>query len=169
MVAIDDGRYEAHITLADDRTIIPAVTITNEAILGPAVRLPYHPEAEPRYGKTPGTEILATVARAGNGSVRSDLVGLFDNPMSPGQLIDITPLLLTLILILFVSEIAVRRLQIGFNRRSAPAESTPAIKLTAPILTPEQSASESPPTIPPTAPGQDEGLHEALRQLRKRK
>ena len=169
MVAIDDGRYEAHITLADDRTVIPAVTINNEAILGPAVRLPYHPEAEPRYGKTPGTEILASIARAGNGSVRSDLVGLFDNPMSPGQLIDITPLLLTIILMLFVCEIATRRLQITFYRSKTPM--TPVVVSTpvAPIPIPAASVSEIPKMIPPTAPGQDDGLHEALRQLRKRK
>jgi hypothetical protein len=166
---VDLGRYEAVVTLADERVVVPATTIDGHALVGPAVCLPYSPEAEPRFGRPPGAEVLAGVARDGNGRVRHDLLDAFTNAPSPGTLVDISRLLLISALVLAVLEILVRRLRLAWRQRTpAPAAATAAARgSAAPVMPP-------PPVAPPAgdpsqAPPPDEGLHEALRQLRKRR
>lgn len=170
MQAVDNGRYEVVVALEDERSLVPAVTIDRHAIVGPAVRLPYSPEAEPRFGRQPGSEVMAAIARDSGGRVRRDLLDVFDNPPSPGTLVEVAPLLLITALILALGEILVRRLQLGW-RRSRPLASvesgstpaTTAVPLAEPV--PAGRAADGPSGAPPP----DEGLHEALRQLRKRR
>ena len=166
--AVDSGRYEAVVALEDDRTLVPATTIDQRAIVGPAVRLPYSPEAEPRFGRQPGAELLAMIARDSGGRVRSDVLDAFANPPSPGTLVEISLQLLVTALILGVTEILVRRLRLSWRPRTTPV-----------VPAPEQPATPpSPPDLvmvadhaidPGAAPAPDEGLHEALRQLKKRR
>ena len=170
MQAIDTGRYEVVVALEDERALVPAVTIDQHAIVGPAIRLPYSPEAEPRFGRQPGADVMAAIARDSGGQVRRDLLDVFDNPPSPGTLVEVAPMLLILALVLALGEILVRRLQVGFLR----ARSTPALVNEQPIgnaVTPplETVAAIGTPADPSAAPPPDEGLHEALRQLRKKR
>lgn len=170
MQAVDSGRYEVVVALEDERSLVPAVTIDRHAIVGPAVRLPYSPEAEPRFGRQPGGEVMAAIARDSGGRVRRDLLDVFDNPPSPGTLVEVAPLLLITALILALGEILVRRLQLGL-RRARPLASvesgSTSVNAPAPVAEPVMAgrAAEDPSGAPPP----DEGLHEALRQLRKRR
>jgi Mg-chelatase subunit ChlD len=166
--AVDRGRYEAVISLDDDAVVVPASTVDQHAILGPALRLPYSPEAEPRFGRKPGAELLASLARDTGGRVRNDLVDAFDNPPSPGTLVDVSLLLLTVALVLSMGEILVRRLQLGWRRRPhpiVPSATTTAATAPPPLPSTVATGTEA---VPGAAPPPDEGLHEALRQLRKR-
>jgi uncharacterized membrane protein len=162
--AVDVGRYEAVVALDDERTLVPSAIVDQQAIVGPAVRLPYSPEAEPRYGRRPGHEVLAAVARDSGGRVRSDLLDAFRNPPSPGTLIDLSVLLLITALVLAVGEILVRRLRLGSRPMPGLVPAPPA---SAPALARPPDAVVVP--EPAAAPTADEGLHEALRQLRKRR
>jgi len=170
MQPIEAGVWEAVVTLDDDRAMLPAIDLAGRAVMGPALCLPYAPEAEPRFGRTRGTEVLSGLARLGGGAVRSDLTKLYDLPASPGEVRPIAPLLIVLIILLLLGEIAVRRWQIGLphwpRRSTAPAigpsmprrGAAPAAATTPTAISPDNAA--------PSAPEQDRGLHEALRHLR---
>ncbi len=170
MQAIDHGRYEVVVALEDERSLVPAVTIAQHAIVGPAVRLPYSPEAEPRFGRQPGAEVMAAIARDSTGRVRRDLLDVFDNPPSPGTLVEVAPILLILALVLTLGEILVRRLQLGWIR-TRPLASVDGGSTSSAVTMPVVGVVNEgrAPVDPSGAPPPDEGLHEALRQLRKKR
>jgi hypothetical protein len=84
----------------------------------------------------------------------------------------IAPLILALIILLLISEIAVRRWQISLprwpHRIVTPVVTSPtssAAKNTTATTTAATANKTSEPTVP-DAPDKDRGLHEALRHLR---
>jgi predicted lipid-binding transport protein (Tim44 family) len=107
------------------------------------------------------------------GAVRSDLTQLYALPPSPGEVRPIAPLILALIILLLISEIAVRRWQISLprwpRRTATPAVTSPtssaAAKNSAATTTSATANKTSEPAVP-NAPDKDRGLHEALRHLR---
>ncbi len=137
------------------------------------MRLPYSPEAEPRFGRQPGAEVMAAIARDSGGAVRRDLLDVFDNPPSPGTLVEAAPLLLILALVLALGEILVRRLQLTLFRirtvRAAPASDQVSVTAPSPSPSAETPVVVAVPSDPSGVPPPDDGLHEALRQLRKRR
>ena len=169
---IENGVWEAVIRLDDQRTTLPAIDLAGRALLGPALCLPYAPEAEPRFGRTRGADVLSSLARLSGGAVRSDLTQLYALPPSPGEVRPIAPLILALIILLLISEIAVRRWHINlprWPRRSVtPVVTSPtssATKNSAATTTSATAKKTAEPTVP-DAPDKDRGLHEALRHLR---
>ena len=162
---VDAGRYEAIVRLVGDKTLLPAVVIGDRAVVGPALALPYGPEAEPRHGQRPGDAVLADLARDAGGKVRADLLGAFENPPSPGQLAEAALPLLIAALLLVLAEIAVRRLGLAFRRaplRKPESVGTSVAPSREPVTAHVDASS-------PDAPPPDQGLHEALRQLKRRR
>ncbi len=176
MVPVDDGVWEARHQLSDDHTVIPAVDIGGQAILGPALCLPYIPEAEPRHHQPSGVAVLEDLTRISGGIMRSDVVHLFNNPPSPGTHIDLAPWLVIAALLCILGEIAVRRMQLSWPSRTNRRSSVPGGSL-APATNAPVFAANTPSASPPVAPdtpaelpaNTSEGLHDALRQLRKRR
>ena len=178
MEAVDDGVYEARITLDDTRILLPTVGLAANgqtfAVHGPALQLPYTPEAEPRWGRPPGTQVLAELARDARGTVRADLDGLYDNPASAGQLASVAPLLVILALLVLLAEVAVRRMRLGWPsqlrlpqlRKLRPARKK---KSTEPDLDQIAASQQRTPAAPLGAPDRGKGVAEALREMRKRR
>lgn len=177
---IDTDAWEA-VASIDDHPLIPAAAVAigddSRAVVGPALRLPMSPEVEPRYGRVPGAEVLAAVARESGGTVRRDLAGLFDNPPSPGTGLDLAWLLAALAVVVVVAEIAVRRWGLdallprlhlrGRWRRARPVAAAPA-PMPADLLV---EAPKGPAPAPETKrpPSADGGLHDALAELKRRR
>ena len=187
LAAVDDGVFEATVTLSDARPLVPVVAVGPPGrelpIAGPAVQLPYSPEAEPRFGQPPGATALAAIARDSGGAVRADVSGVFDNPPRPGQLQPLAGLLAALALLFLVAEVAVRRMHLAMpslrrlrlprpRRRDEAAtagEATEGGQLLAseddPAADPGQPAA--PVAAPPTA--QTDGIGAALAELKRRR
>ncbi len=183
---VDTAAWEARVELAD-RAVVPAaaVAIAGDVrpVLGPAIRLPMSPEVEPRFGREPGSAILAAVAREAGGVVRTDLVGLFDNPPSPGTGMDLAWALAVAAVVVVVLEIALRRWQVGWGlpglawlrRMRRPRAVAPAAAVPAPVVA--RGVLAQPPTAPAPAsvnvpgapPAEAGGLHDALAELRRRR
>ena len=53
-----NGVWEAVVRLDDQRTTLPAIDLAGRALLGPALCLPYVPEAEPSFGRTRGADVI---------------------------------------------------------------------------------------------------------------
>ncbi|MBA2479522.1 MAG: VWA domain-containing protein [Planctomycetes bacterium] len=179
MDQVDHGRWEAVFRLDDERVVIPSAVVDHVALIGPALCLPYSPEAAPRYGQTSGSAVLSELARDTSGAVRHDLVGVYDNPPSDGQATMLAPFLVAIALALLVLEVAVRRLRLGWPRlprfamprwprrglaRTPPASPPPPATAQAPR---PAEATPSAPEAPPVA--DRKGLHDALEQLKKRR
>ena len=111
----DDGVWTGRFELDGDQTAIPAVSLGTSSLIGPALCLPYSPEATPRLGLPSGRSELEAITRAAQGRIRSDLAGLFANPPSPGGTRDLTWPIVLIVLILAVVEIAWRRLALEFG------------------------------------------------------
>lgn len=170
---VEDGVWEARHPLTDDRPVLAAAEVGGQALISPAVCLPYPAEAEPRFERRSGGEILETIARSTGGRLRSDVLDAYANPPSPGQRRDLATLLMALALGILVTEILVRRLCLGLPQRRKPAAAitTPVAATVAPTASAEVPAATRPatPADAPAAPDRDQGLHEALRQLRKKR
>jgi uncharacterized membrane protein len=184
---VDATVWEAVVPL-DDHAVVPAAAVTvggvPRAITGPALRLPMNPEVEPRYGRTPGAEVLAGVARESGGHVREDLAGLFVNPPSPGTGRELGIWLAVAALVVAVTEIAIRRMQLPewirlrmptwprVLRRgkpvSAPAPASSVVTTVPAPAAPAAPVGTAPQTPLPTAPEGD-GTHQALAELRRRR
>lgn len=167
---VEDGVWEARHRLHDDRAVIPAADLAGEALVGPALCLPYSAEAEPRFERDVGLDVLTAITRATGGTRRDDVLEVYANPPSAGTSRDLSPWLILAALVLLLGEIAVRRLALGrTQRRSAVAPVTPEKAATpvVPVAMPE--APVATPDAPPPAPTSDAGLHEALRRLRRKK
>lgn len=168
MQPVDDGVFEARLELDDERPLIPSVALPGErgaeAVVGPALALPYSPELEPRYSRESGATVLAEIARQTGGQVRSDVLELYDNPQSPGELASLSPFWLAALALLLLLEIATRRLRLGGRAKKKPApRRAPAARPAAPEPEPEPADADAP------AEAEDpQGLHEALRELRRR-
>lgn len=165
---VEHGVWEALVRLDDDRAVLPAIALADRALPGPALCLPYAPEAEPRFGRTTGSETLSTLARLGGGAVRTDLTQLYALPSSPGEVRPIAAPLLVLIILLLLAEIAVRRWQLALPRWRRETVVARSAATVAPAVGPAP-ATPQPSIATPGAPDKDRGLHEALRQLRDRR
>jgi hypothetical protein len=174
LLAVDDGVFVAHAELTDEVVVLPSALLQwrgrEVALLGPALQLPYSPEAEPRFGHRPGGGLLAELAALTRGQVRADLDDLFANPPSPGENAPLGSLLAALALGLLVAEILIRRLHLGRRRgrRAAGASAAPAAVAIATTPINPSAPIVSPAASPAGAPPPDRGLHEALRRLRDR-
>lgn len=168
MQPVDAGVYEAIAELADEHARLPAALVTGSdgavrAVLGPALQLPYAPEFAPRLHQRPGAEVLTELARMTGGAVRHDLSGVYANPPSPSRVRPLATWLLVAALTLLLAEIGWRRIGLvlpQWLRHSVKSDSSPTTA--APAAVP-------PPVAAGRGPDQDQGLHEALRQLRKRR
>jgi hypothetical protein len=170
MECVDAGRYEKIVRLDDDSVVLPAVAIDKQAVVGPALALPYSPEAEPRFGKQAGIDTLSGLARITRGKIRNDLIGLFDNPPSPGRSISLSTLLLALAMLGLLAEILVRRFQISLlrKRRAEPVAATTAAKVAAAKPVEQKPQPDRELELAGTLK-KDDGLHEALRKLKSRR
>ncbi len=174
---VDDGVYEARVTLEGDRTLLPTVAIGAHAVHGPALTLPYSPEAAPRFDLPPGRQILADLVRDAGGALRQDVEGVFDNPPSEGRLASLAPLLVGLALLLLVAEVAVRRMRLSWprRRRGAPRAKGPQDErrpARGAATEPARAPAAAPPAPADPGPGalaKDQGLHEALRELKRKR
>ena len=167
----------------DERVILPAAQVAGSAVIGPALCLPYPAEAAPRLGLPTGERILAGLAAAGGGKVRSDLTRLFANPPSPGLPVPWLPWLLTTALALLVGEIAWRRTggiplpSMRWPARWTWRTSWPRRRTTAPVVpSPGNPPASLPATVATTAPppgatppDTGQGLSSALDQLKQRR
>ncbi|MFW5752426.1 MAG: VWA domain-containing protein [Planctomycetota bacterium] len=175
MLPVEDGVYAATWRLDGSDPVLPSVALAQgdgtSALLGAAQVLPYSPEARPRYGRPPGTAVLENIATLSGGNERSDLLDVFANPPSPGRAVDLAPLLVALALACAVGEVLQRRLRLQprLRRRSVVAEdaAAPAKRSVGSEPPPHVPASEADPAAPPEGLGG--GLHDALRQLRRRR
>jgi hypothetical protein len=193
LVPVADDVWEAEDSLANGAMRWPAALVDvgdgDQAVVGPPVRLPCPVEAEPRFGRETGEQVATAIAHDSGGVVRSDLVGIFANPPSPGDPTPLAPWLVAAALILAVAEIAVRRLHLRLptlRRRvttaaapvAAPQAATagaprPVAAATAPAAPAGPVArsiaakdqDQPPPAAPPAPSG---GLSEALRQAKRR-
>ncbi len=168
---VEDGVWEARYRLSDDRAVIPAADLAGTALLGPALCLPYSAEAEPRFDRDRGVDVLAGLARSTGGQVRQDLLGSYENPPSLGLEWSLAPWLVIAAAILLVAEIAVRRLRLGRARRTTKSvapeiDAKPIFATAIPAATEVKTPTSA--ATPPAAPETSAGLHEALRKLRKR-
>ncbi len=174
LAPVDDGVYEAVFALDDEAVTVPVARLHSDgravALAGPALRLPYSPEAAPRLDRAPGSEVLADIAAVTRGTVRRDLLDCYANPASPGTAAGLAPLLLAAAILLVVAEILVRRLELSWRpRRRAPVAAGRPTSA-APAVPPAPAEPPASGSAEPQAHGvqQDRGLHEALRQLRRR-
>lgn len=188
---VDGNAWEARVTLTD-HAVLPAAVVEvpgadgvrqTIAVSGAALRLPMNPEVEPRYGREPGSAVLANIARDSGGRVRTDLVGMYDNPPSPGSGADLAWWLVPAALVLLLSEIAVRRWQLGWTwswlrlprwlravkpaKTHGPSSAHPPTTAPAKQIPPAPSISSSAPAAPPPVAGG--GLHDALAEIKRRK
>lgn len=169
---VDNGRWQAVVPLRSAHPVLPVVRWGNQAMDGPAVSLPYAPELAPLPPDATPARDLAAIARAGGGTVRGDLLGLFDNPASPGTRTNLAPWLAVLGLLSLLMEIWWRRWSIVLWRRR-PAEA--AMDTTDELATAvnQQQAPSPPPATTQTDDPQSaqpaRGLHEALGELRRRR
>jgi uncharacterized membrane protein len=171
MECVDAGRYEKVVRLDDDSVILPAVAIDKRAIIGPALALPYSPEAEPRFGKQAGIDTLSGLARSTRGKIRNDVLGLFDNPPSPGRSVSLSALLLAMAMLGLVTEILFRRFQIALRRSrpAVPVAAAAAVTIAASKQIEKQPAQREKELELAGVLKKDDGLHEALRKLKSRK
>ena len=185
----DRGTWSAEIRLSSDRPLIPAVRLGTTVVLGPALALPMPAEVAPRRDLASGSAILAELARNTGGRVRGDLLGLYDNPPSPGSATELSMWLVIAALVILLAEIAIRRLRLNlprvrlptwrprwvFRKRTAPLQpnnvtqptivaSTPSVSAAPPVT----SATPSSPT-PPAPPPEPGGVQRAMEELRKRR
>lgn len=168
LVQIDDGRYQAHMQIKREHLFIPSLTIDQEALLGPAICLPYSPEEEPQLDDR--SVDLKRLSERSGGSLRHEIIDVFDNPPSPGATIDLSIYMVALGVLLLLLEIAVRRLQLRLRRQAVQTvrESTAAVA-TDVAETAQSDTIDSAATPSDQGLEKDQGLHEALRQLRKRR
>ncbi len=182
---VDGLAWEARVTLTE-QVVVPAALVTApavdgsqqvQAVSGAALCLPMSPEVEPRYGREPGSTVLAGVARDSGGRVRTDVVGMFENPPSPGSGTDLAWWLVAAALVVLVLEIAVRRWQVGWGLPQLPAwpplkwRRTRSITPTPPssVMESEKKSPTVPPGTPVATPAKSGGLHDALNELKRRK
>lgn len=166
---VDDGVWEARHRLRDQRAIIPAADLAGQAVLGPALCLPYSAEAEPRFERDSGLDILTSITRTTGGRLREDVLDVFANPPSAGTVREVTPWLIIAAAVLLVLEIAVRRLRLG-GRRSHAAPAPAVAGAPAPVPTASSTPNPTVPSdAPPPPPDSEAGLHEALRRLRRKR
>ncbi len=166
---IDDGRFEAHMQLERNHVFIPSLTLNKEALLGPAMCLPYSPEDRPLLEDR--SVDLIKLSQLTQGKIRDDITDMYDNPPSPGASIDLSLYLIILGLLLFVVEIAIRRLHIQFfktKNRSIETETSQSDQNASTDLATD-TKEEIPETHEDAHLDRDTGLHEALRQLRKKR
>ena len=165
---VDDGLFEAQIHLRREHAYIPVLQLGDDALLGPAVCLPYSPEEKPQI--VDRSADIKQLARNSGGVLRNDVIDVFELPPSPGARWDLSTLLICLALACLILEIAWRRLHIRIGGKKKTPVQTHVDSQTPLALsadTTEQQATVE--TENKTGPGRDQGLHEALRQLKKRR
>lgn len=171
LIQYDDGRFEAIYQLKREHIVIPTITLNKQAVIGAAQCLPYNPEDSPQ--RNDRSIDLKKVASITGGSIRSDVIDVFNNPPSPGTRDDCTLYVIMLALICCLIEIAVRRLQLSLPWQStrvhnkSPAShtpSTPASNIPSDNTTATTNNEDADAVL-----NKDQGLHEALRQLRNKR
>ncbi len=157
-------RYAARFPLEREGIVLGAVRVDDERSLRlPPIALPYSPEFEPRGDAQRGERLLGRIARETGGALSPPASDLFRGPRQGRALRPVARELALLALILWLLEIATRRLQlaaflpsgsalrallqrrIGSRRRTAAAAATDA---TAPVPAPAtgSAAQEGVPT-----------------------
>lgn len=173
MLPVDRGTWSAEIRLSGDRPLIPAARLGQATLLGPALALPMAPESAPRRDLPPGLGVLADIASATGGTVRGDLLRIWENPPSRGVAQELAPWLVLAALLGLLAEVAVRRLRLDLRLRLR----LPARRATAPAATAQPTAAPSVvPAKPPTPavpaqqpPAAGNGVMDALDEIRRRR
>lgn len=176
LARIDHGVFSADIALPAERPVIPAVAIGGTVVSGPPLALPMPAEAAPHRGLPPGDELLADLARIAGGTVRGDLLGIWDNPPSAGTAAELAPWVVAAALVLLLAEVAVRRLGLAialprwrWSRRTAAAPPAPATAAGAdapPGADAAAVAGSGGPAPPPPPPA---STLDAMSELRRRR
>jgi uncharacterized membrane protein len=180
---LDRGVWGAEIRLAGERPLVPAVQLGQATLTGAPLALPMPAEVAPRRDLPPGEEILAGIASLTGGSVRGDLLGIWDNPPSRGVARELAPWLVGAALLLLLAEVAIRRLGLAMRlprwvrrRHTAPppaaAPARPApVATNGPEIAPVAEAPAKPaapvPAPPPASTGG--GVLGALDEIRRRR
>lgn len=102
----------------------PVESPNGELTRGPAVTLPYSPEAAPRPQGETGRQILAELAELTGGKSRADVLSILADPPSSARMRPLLPYLLIAAIVLVVVEIAGRRLSLW---KRSPASSADAV------------------------------------------
>jgi len=172
MLPLDSLTWTAEIQLTVDRPLIPAVRLGATTLLGPALALTMPAEIAPRHDLPPGEAVLAELARSTGGSMRGDLLGIWDNPASTGTARELAPWLVGAAVVVLVLEIALRRLRLAFPRLRLPRwrrKLKPVAKPAAAVVETAGPAPAQPPA-PTSAPGPAQGgTLDALDELRRRR
>jgi hypothetical protein len=77
-----------------------------------AVTLPYSAEFAPRTGLPTGSEVLSSLAELTGGKPRTDVLEILADPPHSARMLSLVPWLLTLAVVIFLLEIAGRRLSL---------------------------------------------------------
>ncbi len=92
---------------------------------GPAITLPYSPEYAPRLDSQNGRQLLAQIAELSGGSSRTDVLSILADPPRSARMMPLLPYLLMAALIMWVTEIAGRRLSLwNLKKTDAPDAAT---------------------------------------------
>jgi uncharacterized membrane protein len=173
----DDGVWSGRFTLADAAVAVPAVAIGDSALVGPALCLPYSPEAAPRLEQPSGASVLAAIASHGNGRVRSDLADLFANPPSPGGSRSLIGWCVGIAALLLAFDLTARRL--ALSRDDLPRlplkylrpqlARLRRIRRTTPVAAPTEIQTPPLPSAPTVPPTTDNYTLTAMQQAKRRK
>ncbi len=167
LLPLDDVTWTAEFQLNGERPVIPAVRLGTTSLLGPALALPMPAEVAPRRDLPPGVDVLAELARATGGSVRGDLLGIWDNPASRGVARELAPWIVGVAVGLLVLEIALRRLRLAmpsFRLRLPRWRRKPAAPAKEPTTTPSEPAAPGEMPQPTPRPGVLDALDEVRRR-----
>jgi hypothetical protein len=103
----------ARFRLADGAPRLLRVRAGERVLFLPPVQVPVPPEYEPRFGRTPGADVLAELSRISGGRERLDLGGLYAQERPERRARSLRGLFLAALLGLALLEIAGRRLGLG--------------------------------------------------------
>jgi uncharacterized membrane protein len=168
LLPLDATTWTAELRLSTDRPLIPALRLGSTTVLGPALALAMPAEVAPRRDLPPGAGVLAELARATGGSVRGDLLGLWDNPASRGLAHELAPWLVGAALLALLAEVAVRRLRLALPHLHRPRwQHRPR---PTPTPTPVATVAATPMASgPPVDPEHRPGVLDALDELKRRR
>ena len=161
---------------------------------GPALSLPYSPEFAPRIGLPSGEETLERIAELSGGHARTDVLEVFKDPPRSPQRSSLIPWFLLVGLVVLITEIAGRRMQLwssqpiaedrGFRDRSVswalekiiPKRQSGKRRMPTPVsgLSPKTSTKgpssqpDRPPTPRPVANNDEQKVTDVFARAKKR-
>jgi len=176
---VDEGRFEARFPLDRDGVALPSVKLDERrSIALPPIALPYSPEFEPSSDSEAGERLMRQLAAESGGTVAPPANTLFRVLRVGKGWLPITRELLIAALVVFLLEVAFRRLSLWSNlewlvvkrkSRSREQRAADAAAAEAHSSAKDQRPSSEPTPDPQPAPGtQRAALGDALAEARAR-